>query len=487
MPSRKRGKGKDADMNRFRSLVFLLSTTAAPVALKAEAPVRLPEPTDPGPASVVAPDIRLAANGMLLQPPSFCDPGTLPPIGEESLPLGDAAILSLAELEQLALANNPAIGQASAHVNALRGRLIQVGLPPNPTAGYMAGEIGNEGRAGQQGGYIGQDFITGGKLRLNRAVVSQEVQRAEQWLAAVTLRAQTDVRRGYYAALIAQRRADLAAELVRLSGKAVQASRDLKAAEEIPTAGLLQTEVEQQNAQILSQTANNEQAAAWRNLSAVVGTDLPMQRLDGDASKLPPKMEWDEQLARVTASSPEAAAAFAQIARAQNVLRRARVERIPDISTQVSVQFDNATEDTITGVQVGLPLPIWNRNQGGIRQAQAEVSEAQRNLNRVELDLKRRLAATFQQYSTARAQAEIYSTQILPKSKETFDLVQRGYGLGELGYLDLLSAQRTYSQTNLAYLEALAALWSSWAEIEGLLLSDSLGTPFEMANQGDSF
>jgi cobalt-zinc-cadmium efflux system outer membrane protein len=279
---------------------------------------------------------------------------------------------------------------------------------------------------------------------------------------------------------------DLAQELVGLSGKAVDASRELKQAEEIPAAGLLQTELEQQNALILSQTANNEQIAAWRNLSAVVGAELPMRRLDGDVSKLPAKLEWDEQLAHVTSASPESAAALAHLARAQNTLQRARVERIPDIATQFSVQLDNATEDTITGVQVGLPLPIWNRNQGGIRQAQAELSEAQRNVSRVELDLKRRLAIAFQLYSTARSQAETYSTQILPRAKETFDLVQRGYGLGELGYLDLLNAQRTYSQTNLAYLEALAVLWGSWAEIEGLLLSDSLGTPFEMDNQGDS-
>ena len=40
------------------------------------------------------------------------------------------------------------------------------------------------------------------------------------------------------------------------------------------------------------------------------------------------------------------------------------------------VQYDNATEDTVTGVRVGLPLPIWNRNQGGIRQAQAELRQA---------------------------------------------------------------------------------------------------------------
>ncbi len=240
---------------------------------------------------------------------------------------------------------------------------------------------------------------------------------------------------------------------------------------------MLQTQVEQQNAAILALAAQNEQLAAWRRLSAIVGSNLSIQRLTGDVGQLPELLNWDDQLVRVTTTSPEVAAAMAELARAQTALQRARVEPIPDINTQFMVQFDNATEDTIAGVQMGIPLPLWNRNQGGIRQAEAEITQARRNADRVELNLKQRLAAAFQEYSTARSQAETYSTQILPKAKETFGLVQHGYRLGELGYLDLLSAQRTYSQTNLAYLDALGALWRSWAEIEGLLLSDSLATP----------
>lgn len=384
--------------------------------------------------------------------------------------------ITLEELEQLARASNPSLAQAEAQIRALRGKWVQAGLPPNPSAGYMASEVGNEGRAGQQGGYVGQEFITGGKLRLNRAVVAQEIQRAECQWAAMQLRVQTDVRRAYYNALVAQRRVDLAEELVRVSSEAVAASRELIEAEEIPKAGLLQTEVEQQNAVILSMTAKNELEAAWRQISSVTGTELPVRRLAGDVTQLPALLDWDEQLARITTTSPEVAAAQANFDRAQMALQRARVEPIPDVSTQFIVQLDNATDDTIAGVQVGMPLPIWNRNQGGIRQAEAEITQARRNADRVELDLKRRLATAFQTYSTARSQAETYKTQILPKSDETFRLVQRGYRLGELGYLDFLTAQRTYFQTNLSYLDALEALWQSWATIDGLLLSESLSS-----------
>ncbi|MEX0642456.1 MAG: TolC family protein [Pirellulales bacterium] len=468
-------------MRRALSKLLVVGVVACPGVAAAQT-LRLPSITsDSSPANQLE-NSDIQFQSIARQQVVSSTDGSLPPTPSEGELLPPAIAspngeVTLHDLEQMALAGNPAVAQAEARIRALRGRWVQVGLPPNPSAGYVASEIGDEGKAGQQGGYVGQEFITGGKLRLNRAVVSQEIQQAEQQFAGMQLRVQTDVRKAYYSALVAQRRADLAAELASVSGEAVKASQELLQAEEIPRAGLLQTQVEQQNAAILALAAQNDQQAAWRRLSAVVGSDLSIQRLTGDVGQLPGLLNWDDQLVRVTTTSPEVSAAMAELARAQTALQRARVEPIPDINTQFMVQFDNATEDTIAGVQMGIPLPLWNRNQGGIRQAEAEITQARRNADRVELNLKQRLAAAFQEYSTARSQAETYSTQILPKAKETFDLVQRGYRLGELGYLDLLNAQRTYSQTNLAYLDALGALWRSWADIEGLLLSDSLATP----------
>jgi cobalt-zinc-cadmium efflux system outer membrane protein len=411
-----------------------------------------------------------------LSPPAatLAQPPSIAPVQPEVLPPAICEGLTFEGLQQMALANNPAVGQAAARIDALRGKWIQAGLPPNPSAGYAASEVGNEHHGGQQGGYAGQEYVLGGKLRLSQAVVAQEIERAEQHMYATQLRVTTDVRQACYAALIAQRRVALAEELVGLSGQAVQASQELREAEEIPMAGLLQTEVEQQNATILLQTARNDLSAAWRRLSATVGAELPEQPLNGDVTTLPDVLNWDEQLARVTAGSPELGAAMAEIMQTQVALQRARVEPIPNLLTQASVQYDDNSNDTIVGLQAGVPLPLWNRNQGGIRQAQAEIAEARRNADRVELDLKRRLAAAYQNYATARMQAETYATNILPKAQKTFDLVQRGYSLGEVGYLDLLNAQRTYSQTNLAYLDALSALWSSWSEIDGMLLTGSL-------------
>ena len=65
--------------------------------------------------------------------------------------------------------------------------------------------------------------------------------------------------------------------------------------------------------------------------------------------------------------------------------------------------------------------------------------------------------------------------QILPTARDTLELVGRAYEQAEVGYLELLTAQRTFSETNLAYLDAVAALWQSRLAIDGLLLDNSLG------------
>lgn len=398
----------------------------------------------------------------------------LPPVDKEATPEEG---LSLEQLERIALANNPVVGQAAAKVRAMRGKYVQVGLPPNPTVGYMAGEVFEGGTAGQQGGFVGQEFVTADKLQRNRAVVAAEIERAEQNLIAVQTRIRTDLRLAFYQALVAQSRLEVANQLVEVASAAVKSSEDLLQAEEIPRAGLLQTEVELQNAYMQRQIFQNQLAAVWQQLNAVLGgAELPQQRLEGDPTVLPEELNWQNTLARIQTVSPEIAIAMAELSRARRALNRASVEAVPNIQTQVSVQHADSSDDVIAGFQVGIPLPLWNRNQGGISQAQAEVALASQNIDRVALNLQQRLAVAFQNYRNAYTQAATLSAEILPRAEQTLDLVRQGYSSGEVGYLDLLTAQRVYTQTNLTYLNALETLWQNWTRINGLLLDESLNT-----------
>ncbi len=132
------------------------------------------------------------------------------------------------------------------------------------------------------------------------------------------------------------------------------------------------------------------------------------------------------------------------------------------------------TDDDVAGVQVGIPLPICNRNQGNILTADAELIAAQNESRRIELELQDRLATAYRGYANAREQVERYRAQILPRAQQSWDLVGRGYREGQVDFLVLLTSQRTYTRVNLMFVEALAELRQAETLIDGMLLSDSL-------------
>jgi cobalt-zinc-cadmium efflux system outer membrane protein len=429
-------------------------------------------PESPIPPAPMPDDGRRVVAGQPAGPPrgSSVEHIALAPTGQSS-----ASGLTLGELEEMALQYNPTLEQAAARAEAARGHWLQVGLYPNPVAGYLGAEIGNEGRAGQQGGFLSQEIVTAKKLQLSRNVASQEVRQAEYAWEAQRQRVLTDVRRTFYEVLIAQRTAELAAQLVRIGEEGVRSTEALMKAKEVARGDLLQSRIEADTARVFLERARNRHLAAWRSLAAVVGAaDMEPRPLAGDIQDGLPQLTWDDAFARILAQSPQMAGAQTGVARAQAAVSRECAGRVPNLELQGTVQYDHATRDTFATVQVGIPMPIFNRNQGNILRAQAELLAAENEVQRVQLALRQRLAGVFEQYTNARYQAEKYSRDILPNAAESLKLTNSGYKQGEYSYLAVLTAQRTFFRTNLAYLDALRELRAAATTIEGNLLSDSL-------------
>lgn len=415
-----------------------------------------------------------AASPPVSQPPAVQSPAEyVAQLQPEPLPPADevAESLTLAEVEAMALACNPTLAEASARVRAARGEQLQAGLPPNPTYGYSGSELGNEGRAGQQGLIVGQEFIRGNKLGLSRAVAAREAQRREQEYAAQRQRVLTDARIAYFQAYLAQRQWELSGNLQTLGQQAVATAAALVEAQEGRRTDLLQAEVEGQRATAALAQAESAYRGAWRRLAAIVGQqELPPQPLAADLAALRWDLSWDDTLSQLLRESPEVAEAYAEVARARAAVARACAEPIPDVSAQAMVQYDNSTEDAIAGAQVTLPLPLWNRNQGGIAKAHAELVAARRRLEAVERRLQHSLAEQFQRYETALARVEAFQGGILSRADENLKLTTEGYKAGELSFLDFLTVQRTYFQVNLEYLTASGELSDSVQLLHGQLL-----------------
>lgn len=381
---------------------------------------------------------------------------------------------ALADLESVAQANNPAIAEARARVEVVRGRGWQAGLRPNPRVGYTAGEVGNEGTVGQQGAFIGQEFVRGGKLQLDRAIQCRELERLRQEWATIRQRVMTDVRSLYYSIVWLQNRQALYEEFLATNERAKSIAEKLFLAEYNTRTDVLLADIEyQQTATDLAAIEANIEAA-WRELSRVIGDPwLEPGVLVTDEQPIP-ELTWEEAVAMIQ-HSPRLASSHAELHRNQMALRRARVEPIPNITAQVTVQYDYGTSDAITGLQIGMPIPVHNRNQGGVYAASANVRVAMQKIERTRMAAERELARKFGEYQNAKKQLLRIDAEIVPKAREVVRIALQAYAATEAGMADVLNAQRALLRALLRQQDARRTLRLAYVAIDGFLLADGLG------------
>lgn len=383
--------------------------------------------------------------------------------------------LTLAELEDVAFRHNPTLEAAAARMEAARGKQVQSGLYPNPVVGYHGTQIGNLGSAGAQGAFMSQRFITGGKLALDQAIAGKEFDAAHFRFHVQELRVLSDVRVRFYDALVAQERVELTEELARIGDDLLRATQTLLDGRLATENDLLQAQIRSDEAQIHLDNARNQEVEAWRRLAAVIGTPrMALMPVDGDLGESLPALDWDDCYATVMDGNPELNAARTQVDRLSLAIERAKREPIPNVDFFVSVRHQNVTQSDVANVQIGIPIPIFDRNQGRIRSAEADWNAARNEVCRIELDLQDRLAVAYRKYANARQQVERYRGRIVPAARKSLELVTGGYEKGQVEYLTLLTAQQTNLQVNLSHLRALQELRAAEASIQGQLLTGSL-------------
>jgi cobalt-zinc-cadmium efflux system outer membrane protein len=199
-----------------------------------------------------------------------------------------------------------------------------------------------------------------------------------------------------------------------------------------------------------------------------------------------PKLEWEASLAKLLQESPELQFVQAEVVRDQISLKREQVEPFPNIIVRggAGYDFQDQPHRAVANVQVGIRLPIFNRNQGTIQQAQAELVRAHSEVARVELVLRRRLADAFTQYQNSLQSVEDYRANTLPKARQAYELYQDYFKKRRATWPQVLVAERNYFQYTEEYINALIDLRRAEVEINGLLLTTGLDQPPGPSPQG---
>ena len=402
-----------------------------------------------------------------------------------------APLIELAELERLALENNPTIAQADAEIRTGEARKLQTGLYPNPTAGYVGEEIrGGSFGGGQHGFFVSQTLVTGGKLGLNREIAGHDIRISELEAEEQRLRVTNAVKLAFYRVLAAQEMLDLERDLLSIAEDKLRTARELENLGQADHAELLQVEVEQQHREMRVRIRETALRQSWRSLAAIVGVpDLPARTVRGNLEDIPAELEENQVLERLTRESPAVRIAHEVAARTRAELTRAQREPIPNLELRGGLQ-DNREILESTGARVGLqgflevgvPLPLFNRNQGNVAAAEAQLERSEREVERVALVLRERASSHFEVYETSRIMVERYRGELLPRAQRAYELRLEGHGLMLASYPQVLEAQARLFELQAEYVSALETQWMNAIVLSGLLLTDGLEAP---ARPGD--
>ncbi|QDV78341.1 TolC family protein [Botrimarina mediterranea] len=391
----------------------------------------------------------------------------------------------LDDLLALAAKNNPTLVQARLHISAELGKALQAGLYPNPVFSYEADQIfvRNEEKsntAGEfQGGILQQRFVTAGKLRLSREKYLRRANVSEHLAMAQQFRVCNDVRIHFYNALAASQTLAIRRELVKTAEDGAVTAQESYNMGQARRPEVRRANVMLQRARLDLLSAENTYNESFRRLASLVGAQIEVGALSGELLPQCPPLSFDEVLARLVAESPELAAARAKLAVDQATVQRERVEWVPDVVVRGGSGYNFESKETVAVAGVSLEIPFYDRNQGTIRQAQADYTRQRREIERVELDLRNRLAMTYQQYLTGLQHAAEYESLILPELKAAYAELLESYKDNRVEWPNVLMAQSDYFDARLTQVDNLLHARTQEVLIYGYLLHDGL-----MAAQG---
>lgn len=390
--------------------------------------------------------------------------------------------LTLEQAIGLALANNPELRASGARVEAAAGRADQAKQWTNPELELRAEEWPVSGGRGfsdaKQTIGVAQTLPFPGKKALDRQIGGAGVKLSETELTLRRTELVRDVKAGFFRVLASERLVEVSTQLVAVAESSALTARKRVDAGAAALQEQLRAEVQWEQARTELTNLQRDLAAARQALATLLGRpEFQDASLAGALAEAPVAALLDPGAEAWLPRHPSAAAAQANLERAQLEQRRARLEPYPDVKVGVAGGRIGETDQSIIQLGFSLPLPILDRAKGKQREARANTDVAAAQLQAVQQQLRRERATALQRYRAAADQVARYRERILPKAAEALHLVQTGFEQGKFNFIDLVDTQRTTAEARLAYQQKLLELNVAQAELEALLLPQTNNIP----------
>lgn len=403
---------------------------------------------------------------MIAAPASARDAGAARP----SVPMEQSqagATLTLEGALARALDSNAGFAAVKNEAAASAGVLTQAGVLPNPTIDLSVDDTKSATRTTTA--MLNVPLETGGKraARVKAAGLSsdmarQDVADARAGLRAAVIAAFFDVAVAQESVRVTRGTVDIASDALRLAERRVAAGK-------APPLEASKAKVALANARIEARAADAALLDARRKLGLLWGEAEPgFARVGADLSALPRRTSIDE-LRSALAASPRMRGGKLAVDLGQAQLEVEKSKRYPDITLSAGVARDNEAGRNKAQLGISIPLPIFDRNQGNVYAATMQAYKAQDQYRELESGLMGELLQAVTRFDLAVAAAREYRDAVLPGATQAYDAARKGFEAGKFGFLEVLDAQRTLSEGNIAYLTVLASLYQASADIDRIL------------------
>lgn len=407
-------------------------------------------------------------------------PAYQPPLQPpEAAPLAQAVstpvgLLTLPQAHALALLQHPKLAVFGWEMRAGEARTLQASLRPNPEVGL---EVENFAGSGALQGFRGTEItihlsqlieLAGKRQKRTRVAVLERDLVAWDYEAA-RLEVLTQVTQAFVGVLSAQEHLRLNLELVRLADDVLRTATERVRAGKVSPVEETKAQVALSSSRITLERTQRELDAARTRLVVLWGGSTPA--FDSAAGTLEPgaAIPSAARLAERLAQNPDIARWVTEIAQRQAALDLAHAQRIPDPTLQGGVRHSRETGDTALVMAFSVPLPVFNRHQGGVSEARYRLAKAAEERRAAAVQVRTALAEAYGALASAFVEARRLQQEVLPGAQQAFEATNEGYRQGKFGFLEVLDAQRTLFASRERYLEVLAAYHKAVAAVERLI------------------
>jgi cobalt-zinc-cadmium efflux system outer membrane protein len=383
--------------------------------------------------------------------------------------------VTLAELEAMALENNPTLVQAQAAISAEQGIFHQAGIFPNPQVGYLNNTASRSGVENSNGTFFAQEFPTKNKLKLAQNSAAVEIQRYSWDNESQRKRVLNDLKIRYYEVLGAQESLKVAEHVVQIAEEIERIAADRFQRKIDTEPDYLQAERHLDLVRIGRDDAEDRLETAWDQMAIMIGcSHLQRVPINEDLTQNIPILDRETCWQNLLANSPQLRSTECDLGHAVATYNEARAQAYPNVTLQIVTKYDTVTQaDTISSL-VALPLPITNRNQGNIEKSSADIQAARAEITRVQLVLRDQLNESFRDYRKFYRTATRFEKTILPSMEKSLESATRVYKSGQTGITPVLTQQQQYFQTQETHIEALTNLHKTAVQIQGMQLTGGL-------------